>query len=164
MKGLVRDAKVDDAQAICEIYNPVVRQTTISFEEQEVGVEEMKSRIERISHSHTWIVYEVDGEVLGYAYASQWRGRPAYRYSVESAIYISDGLQGKGVGRLLYESLISRLKESGFKLIVGVVAGENPRSELLHEAMGFEKVGTFKNAGFKFGHWIDVTFYQKSLL
>jgi phosphinothricin acetyltransferase len=154
---------MEDAHAICKIYNPIIKNTTISFEEKEVSILEMQDRIRRINESHLWLVYEVDSVVKGYAYASTWRGRPAYRFSVETAIYISDELKGQGIGSLLYKNLLDNLHERGIQLVVGVVAGENPSSEKLHSKMEFTKVGTFKNAGNKLGKWVDVTFYQKNI-
>lgn len=160
----IRSAHPADAAAIAAIYNYYVATTTITFEEAEVGTEDMAQRITKvISSKLPWLVLEQDGTVLGYAYASQWKERSAYRFSVESSIYLHYDACGKGFARRLYQHLIMLLRQSGAHLVIGGVAQPNEASVGLHRNMGFQPVGTFREVGRKFGRWIDVSYWQLSL-
>lgn len=160
----IRDAVADDAAAIAAIYNHYVLTTSISFEEQAVTDSEMQQRIADIQRSGLpWLVAELDGVLVGYAYATKWRVRHAYRFSVESSVYLAPDLAGKGLGTALYQQLLERLSASGYHLVIGGVALPNAASVALHEKMGFEKVAQFREVGFKFGRWIDVGYWEKSL-
>ncbi|MYM40484.1 arsinothricin resistance N-acetyltransferase ArsN1 family B [Duganella qianjiadongensis] len=160
----IRDAIAEDALAIVDIYNHYVLTTTISFEEQAVTVTEMQQRIADVQRGGLpWLVAEEDGVVVGYAYATKWRVRHAYRFSVESSVYLAPDLAGKGLGTALYQQLLERLSASSYHLVIGGVALPNAASVALHEKMGFEKVAQFREVGFKFGRWIDVGYWEKSL-
>jgi len=153
---MIRDVQKEDAERICEIYNHYVENSIITFEEQVVSVSEMQNRIQETSAKFPWLVYEEYGSILGYAYVSSWKSRCAYRYSVESTVYLSKTSVGKGIGSQLYETLIARLRTLSFHSIIAAIAIPNPASAALHEKMGFEKVAHFKEVGWKFGQWIDV--------
>ncbi len=160
----IRDANVDDAESIASIYNPYVLNTSISFEEAAVSVIEMAGRIADVHAAGLpWLVAEVDGVVAGYAYATKWRVRHAYRFSVESSVYLGPASAGKGMGTTLYRALLDRLREGGYHLTIGGIALPNAASIALHEKLGFEKVALFKEVGFKFGAWADVGYWQLSL-
>lgn len=160
---MIRKVELKDAEAICNIYNYYVENTTITFEEEPVPINEMKSRIESITAKLPYVVYEIEGRIAGYAYATKWKERSAYRFSVETTVYIGIENVGKGIGRTLYQYLIKELKEQGFHTALGGIALPNKESEALHEKLGFEKVAHLKDVGFKFGNWIDVCYWQYQL-
>jgi len=160
----IRSAYPADAAAIAAIYNHYVRTSTITFEETEVAEAAMAQRVSNvISSKLPWLVLEEDGKVLGYAYASKWKERSAYRFSVESSIYLHTDARGKGHARRLYAHLFELLRQSGVHLVIGGVALPNEASVGLHEKLGFERVGAFREVGRKFGRWIDVSYWQLKL-
>ncbi|WDZ97639.1 GNAT family N-acetyltransferase [Herbaspirillum sp. WKF16] len=163
MPDPIRAATVADAAAICGIYNHYVENTAISFETEAVGVEAMQARIAEVQSQFPWLVYEEEGVVLGYAYASKWKPRAAYRHSVESSVYLHGDASGRGIGKQLYARLFMQLKELGVHLVIGGVALPNAASVALHERMGFKKVGEFSEVGRKFGRWVDVGYWQLNL-
>jgi phosphinothricin acetyltransferase len=112
------------------------------------------------SLGYPWLVAEVDGSLAGYAYASRWRERPAYRYTAESTIYLSQESGGHGYGSKLYNALLDELRAGGFHAVIGVITLPNPASIALHEKLGFSKVAHFSQVGYKFEHWLDVGYWQ----
>ena len=156
----IRDATPADAEAICRIYNPYIRKTIITFEEAEVGVQEMAARVSAVSRTLPWLVAEREGGALGYAYAGKWRERTAYRQSVESTVYVEESETGRGVGTHLYRALLERLRALPVHTALGGIALPNAASVALHEACGFRKVAHLEQVGFKFGGWIDVGYWQ----
>lgn len=148
-QGMIRNVGKEDIPAICEIYNYYVKHTIITFEEEEVGVKEMEYRIGQ-NTKYPWIVFEVKGNVIGYAYASLWKGRSAYRFSAESTMYLDQQYAGRGIGSKLYESLISELKKNEVHSLIGGIALPNEASIALHEKFGFKKGAHFKEVGRKF--------------
>lgn len=161
---MIRNAIRNDAAAIVAIYNHFIVNTAITFEEQAITESDMAQRIADVQDGDLpWLVAEHDGAVVGYAYATKWRVRHAYRFSVESTVYLAPSSAGKGIGRLLYTALIKRLSEQGYHLVIGGIALPNPASVALHEALGFQKVAEFKDVGFKFGRWVDVGYWQMML-
>lgn len=160
----IRDATVADADAIASIYNHYVLTTSISFEEAAVSAIDMAGRIADLQAAGLpWMVAEVDGAVAGYAYASKWRVRHAYRFSAESSVYLAPASAGRGIGTALYRVLLDRLREDGYHLAIGGIALPNDASIALHEKLGFEKVAHFKEVGFKFDRWTDVGYWQLNL-
>lgn len=154
-------ATTADAAAIAAIYNHYVLNTIITFEETPVSVAEMTGRIEEVATAGLpWLVWVEKGKVLGYAYAGQWKSRCAYRYSVESTVYLDKAATGRGLGTKLYTALITRLKKSKIHGIIGGVALPNEASVALHEKLGFKKIGLFKEVGWKFEKWIDVGYWE----
>ncbi|QNG20704.1 N-acetyltransferase [Rhodococcus triatomae] len=160
---LVRPATAADAAACAAIYAPYVTSTVITFEEQPPSESEMALRIERACAEHAWVVAEIDGAVVGYAYGGPFKARPAYRWSAEVSVYVELGRTRTGAGRALYEALLSRLAERGYRNAVAVVAVPNPASIGLHTALGFEPMGTLRAIGFKHGAWRDVTWLQRAV-
>lgn len=158
---IIRDAKPEDAARIAELYNPYILETTITFEETPVSVEEIGKRISQVKdNGHPWLVMAIENNLVGYAYASPWRTRPAYRFTLESTIYMDRQFARKGWGNSLYSALLDRLKGQGIRAVIGSIALPNPESIRLHEKLGFIKVAHFPEVGFKFGRWIDVGFWQ----
>jgi phosphinothricin acetyltransferase len=157
---MVRSVSLADAAAVCRIYNHYVAGSTITFEEQGVSEDEMKVRIGETVSTLPWLVWEKHGEVIGYAYAAKWKTRSAYRFSVESTIYLRHDEIGRGIGRRLYEQLLAELKARGVHAVIGGIALPNAASEKLHERLGFKKVAHFKQVGWKFQKWIDVGYWQ----
>ena len=158
---MIRPATHDDAESLVRIYNYYITDTIISFEEEPIASEEMAKRIvETTSSSMPWLVLEQDGQAIGYAYATVWKRRRAYRYSAESTVYLLPGQSGHGYGSRLYEALFAQLKEKGFHTVIGGIALPNPESVALHEKFGMTKVAHFKEVGFKFGQWIDVGYWE----
>lgn len=163
-QSLIRDAVAADARPIVAIYNHFILNTAVSFEEQAITEAEMAQRIADVqSHHLPWIVLELDGTVAGYAYATKWRARNAYRFSVESSIYLAPDFAGRGLGTAVYSELLLRLAAKGYHLVIGGIALPNAASISLHEKLGFEKVAQFREVGFKFNRWLDVEYWQRKL-
>lgn len=159
--SLIRTATADDAAKICAIYNPFVSDTTVTFETEPVTAEAMAKRIAEVTAGYPWLVWEEGGVIGGYAYATAWRVRPAYRFSVESTIYLAPAFQGRGLGRRLYGDLLERLRAQGIHQVIGGVALPNVASVALHESLGFRKVAHFSEVGRKFDRWLDVGYWQR---
>ena len=159
--NLVRAAIATDADAIARIYNYYVENTVITFEEEAVSASDMAARIaEAQALSLPWLVAEVDGSIAGYAYARRWRPRSAYRYSAETTIYLARGYEGRRIGTTIYSALLPLLRERGIHVAIGGVALPNDASVALHEKLGFERVATFRQVGFKHDRWVDVAYWQ----
>ncbi len=159
----IRDATPADAGAIQAIYAPIVRDTAIAFETDVPTVPEMAARIEAILKTHVYLAAERAGEVIGYAYASQHRTRAAYRTSVDVTVYVDERARGLGVGKALYGALLPRTAARGFHAAFAGITLPNAGSVALHEAVGFEHVGVYRQVGFKLGAWRDVGWWQRLL-
>ena len=160
---MIRNASAGDAKQICDIYNHYVINSTITFEEEPVSAKEMLERIEKLQSKFPWLVYEKENEVLGYAYATEWRSRIAYQYSAETTVYLKPGMYGKGIGSLLCKALIAEMRRLPIHTLIAGIALPNDSSIALHEKLGFEKVAHFKEVGFKMNKWIDVGYWQLTL-
>jgi L-amino acid N-acyltransferase YncA len=157
---MIRSVTESDASAICAIYNEYVLNTRISFEESPVSTDEMAERVRNVTQHYPWLVCEESGKVLGYIYASKWKERSAYRYSVELGIYIASGQVGKGIGTLLMTELLEDLKTRSIHSVISGIALPNPASVALCEKFGFSKVAHFKEVGFKQNSWVDVGYWE----
>ena len=157
---MVRSVKIEDAEAICEIYNYYVEHTIVTFEEVSVSRAEMERRIQQVTNKLPWIVYEENGKVSGFAYTSEWKSRCAYKHSLESTVYLRKGQEGKGIGSILYNDLIDLLKKTNCHALIGGISLPNETSIALHEKFGFKKIGQFVEVGFKFNKWIDVGYWE----
>jgi L-amino acid N-acyltransferase YncA len=161
----VRAATEEDAAACAAIYAPYVTDTTVTFETDPPSPTEMAQRIATCTHTHAWLVLE-DPEadrVVGYAYGTPFRARAAYRWSCEVSVYLERNRRRTGGGRALYEALLARLAERGFRTAVAGMALPNDASTALHRAMGFEPVGTYRRIGWKHGRWHDVAWVQRTI-
>ena len=123
----------------------------------------MAKRITDVTAQLPWLVWETDGVVIGFGYATSWKARAAYRHSVESSIYLAPDVTGRGLGSQLYAALIADLRQRGLHCVIGGAALPNPASVRLHEKLGFQKVAEFRQVGLKFGRWIDVAYWQLML-
>lgn len=160
----IRPADVTDAEAIQQIYAPIVENTAISFEYVPPSVAEMAERITSTSRTHPYLV-AVDGSgVCGYVYASAHRERAAYRHSVDTTVYIAAQARGRGVGRALYSELLPELQRRGYHMAFAGIALPNPASIALHESVGFAPLGIYREVGFKFDRWHDVGWWQRPLV
>jgi L-amino acid N-acyltransferase YncA len=160
---VVRDASERDADACARIYAPYVTDTAISFETEPPSATEMARRIAAARSTHAWLVAEDEGRVVGYAYGVPFRPRAAYRWSCEVSVYLELGRRRTGAGRALYEALLARLADRGYRTALAGMTLPNEASEGLHRALGFEPVGTFRRIGFKHGRWHDVAWTQRTL-
>jgi phosphinothricin acetyltransferase len=162
MPPTIHLATTADAEHVQAIYAPYCH-TPISFEAQPPGVEDMRGRLVQLLGSFPWLLYEDDGAVLGYAYAGPHRERAAYRWSVDTSVYVRQGRQRQGVGRALYTSLLAMLPLQGYVNAYAGVTLPNPGSVGLHEALGFQRVGVYHEVGFKCGAWYDVAWFERPL-
>lgn len=164
MAVLIRPARSEDAAAIAAIYRPYVEESWISFEEVAPDAAEMARRIAGVKPGlHPWLVAEQDGRIVGYAGSSPYRTRPAYRWTVETAIYLERTAQGRGLGRTLLSQLLSILEQQGFVAAIGAIALPNDSSVRLHEKLGFVHTATYRGVGYKLGRWVDVGRWQRDL-
>ena len=160
----VRRATADDAAAIASIYAPYVMASIVSFETEAPGEAEMRARIASGGDLYPWLVAcEADGAVLAYAYACAFRARPAYRFTVETTVYVADGAHRRGIGTLLYRALLPLLEAQGFAQAIAAVTLPNEASVRLHEGLGFRQAGVYEKVGFKFGEWRSVGLWQRQL-
>jgi phosphinothricin acetyltransferase len=161
----LRPVRPDDAEAIAAIYAHAVLTGCASFEIDPPDTAEMAARIAKVTGAgHPWLVAEIDGKVVGYAYAGPYRPRPAYRNTVEDSIYVAEEAQGRGLGRWLLAALISEATKLGFRQMIAVIGDSaNTASIGLHTALGFRSAGLFASVGHKHGRWLDSVLMQLPL-
>lgn len=159
---MIRTVQLIDAVQITPLYNHYIETSAVTFEELTITEDEMLARIQRIhfEKEYPFIVYEESGTILGYAYATLFRERVAYRFTVESTVYVHPDHFGKGIGKKLYNELLVLLKENGYHSVMGVITLPNEPSVSLHEKCGFKKAGHFTQVGFKFNQWMDVGYWE----
>lgn len=159
---MIRPATLADVDAIHRIYAPYVRDTIISFELEVPTLDELRARFVKITQTYPWLVAEENGVVLGYAYASPFHERAAYSTSANVAVYLDGAAHRRGLGRALYEALFIALKPLNLHMLYAGISIPNEKSIGLHEAMGFTLVGIYREAGFKFGAFHDVGWWQRA--
>ena len=164
----VRAAAPEDAEQLLEMYTPFVRRedsslSNVSFELAAPDVEEFRQRIQDISKQFPYLVGEVNGQILGYVYCHPYRERLAYQWAVEVTIYLAPAGQGKGLGRLLYETMEKLLCLQGVTMAYSCITVGNDHSIKMHEALGYRLIGTFTNSGYKNGQWLDTVWLEKQL-
>ena len=161
----LRQADEGDAAAIAAIYAPFVRDTAITFETEMASEADIGARMRDGGALYPWIVAEDEagGALLGYAYASGFRSRAAYRFAVETTVYVDPEAQGRGAGEALYRLLVATLTEQGFTQAIGAIALPNQASVRLHEKLGFAQAGLYRKVGWKLGAWHDVGLWQRPL-
>ncbi len=157
---MIRDVTKLDSKKIAEIYNYYIVNTVITFETEPVTESEIEKRISTIASKYPWIVYEEDDKILGYAYASKWKSRCAYNNTTETTVYLNHNQKGKGIGTLLYQELLDRIKEMKIHSIISGIALPNEASVALHKKFGYTKAAHFIEVGYKFDKWIDVGYWQ----
>ena len=164
----VRAAAPEDAEQLLEIYTPFVISedsslSNVSFELAAPDVEEFRQRSQDISKQFPYLVGEVNGQILGYVYCHPYRERLAYQWAVEVTIYLAPAGQGKGLGRLLYETMEKLLCLQGVTMAYSCITVGNDHSIKMHEALGYRLIGTFTNSGYKNGQWLDTVWLEKQL-
>lgn len=161
--AIIRQATERDAPAMLRVYTPYVEKSTVSFESVPPTVDQFAARVSKYIAGWACFVAESRGQVVGYAYGSAHRERAAYKWSVETSVYVEQRAQGAGIGRKLYEALLPELTALGFCNAFAGVALPNPASVGLHQALGFRHIGTFPRVGYKFGNWCDVAWFHRVL-
>lgn len=159
----IRVAIPEDAPALLAIYTPYVENTDITFEYEVPDLEDFQARIRNTLGRYPYLVAEKDGEICGYAYASPFKTRAAYSWSVETSIYVKEDMHHLGVGAALYEALETYLARQNVCNLCACIAYPNPASEAFHEKFGYRTVAHFHKSGYKNGQWIDMIWMEKEL-
>ncbi len=164
----VRDATLKDAESILKIYDYYVKNTAITFEYDTPTLAEFQERMKKVMKRYPYLVILQGGKIKGYAYAGKFVGRAAYDWSCELTIYLDPSARKCGLGKTLYEALQSKLKAMGITNLYACIGYPSQNDEYLttnsadfHAYLGFEKVGTFHNCGYKFGRWYDMIWMKK---
>ena len=160
---MIRAATAADAEAIATIYNHYINNTTVTFEETPLAAADLAQRIATVSADYPWLVLERETRILGYAYASRFHARSAYRFTVETTVYVANDAHRGRIGTELYGDLLERLRAQKLHRALGVIALPNEASVGLHEKLGFRKVGEFEEVGWKLGRWINVGYWELAL-
>lgn len=160
MTMLIRPVKLEDAEAITAIYNEYVAHTVVTFDTEPWSEERMRMRIIDLSTKFPYFVCEVDGELAGYCYAHAWKEKAAYRFTLETTIYLSPTYTGRGIGTKLMEKLIEECSRGGYHALIACITEGNEASNVLHTRLGFKQVSCFKKVGLKFDRWLDVIDYE----
>ncbi len=158
---MIRLATARDVEAMREIYAPYILETTVTFEYTAPTLQAFSRRFAAVTARFPWLVWEENGRVWGYAYGSAPFDREAYGWCCEVSVYLSPQIQGRGVGRQLYEALERMLFAPGFLVIYALVTTENSASLAFHEKLGYRRIFTMENCGVKFGRWLGVTWLEK---
>lgn len=157
----IRLADLADAAQVAAIYNFYIATSHATFELEPVSPVEMEDRMRQTtSAGYPFLVCESDDEIVGYAYSQPFKSRAAYRHSVEVSVYIKEGSEGRGIGKMLYDDLLPEVFKGDYHAVIAGISLPNEASIKLHEKYGFEKVAHFREVGFKFGRWIDVGYWE----
>jgi L-amino acid N-acyltransferase YncA len=156
----LRLATPGDARGILDIYAPYIENTSFTFETEVPSTDAFAERISSYLQQWPWLVIEENGVIAGYAYASRYRERVAYQWSVECSVYVHDDYHRRGIARVLYETLFSILQLQGFRNVYAVINLPNDKSVALHESMGFTYFATYEQVGYKLGHWKNVGWWR----
>jgi L-amino acid N-acyltransferase YncA len=159
----IRPVILEDAEQIAAIYAPIVERTPISFEERAPNAAEMRERIQAYTTTYPWLVAASGRDVIGYAYAGAHMDRAAYRWSVNSSIYLREGARGQGIGKTLYSELFRLLEAHRFHAVFAGITLPNAASLALHRSLGFALVGIYREVGYKFSTWFDTSWWQRRL-
>lgn len=158
---MIRKVKLTDAENIVNIYNYYIKETTVTFEIEELTIKDMEMRIKKtLDSGYPFIVYEEDGKIKGYAYVKKWRERASYKNTLETSVYVDNNMKNNGIGRILYKALIKECKDIGVHVLIGVLSDTNFISKKFHENIGFKKTGHFREVANKFNKFIDVEFWS----
>ena len=166
----IRSAMQQDAEALLKIYAPYVKNTAITFEYDVPTVDEFTGRISNVMQKYPYLVAEISGEPVGYAYAGSFKERAAYDWAVETTVYVREDMKKHGIGRALYTALEEALAAQGILNLNACIAFPENEDEYLtgdsvkfHEKMGFETAGRFHKCGCKFGRWYDIVWMEKHI-
>lgn len=160
---MIRAFKIEDTKQLLDIYNYYVLNSVATFDDELLLFETFLEKVTQINTRYPFIVFEENNEILGYAYGSKFRPKPAYNKTVESTVYVKHGVYKKQIGTKLYTELLGLLKQENYHIVLGVLTLPNDASVKLHEKFGFIQVADLKQVGFKFGEWQDVGFWQLNL-
>ena len=161
---MIRPCTPDDAEAVCAIYNPYIAETTISYEDDPVTTDDMRTRISAVLKTgYPWLGWVEEGRLLGYSYATQFRERAAFRHSAEVSIYVAKDCHGRSIGRRLYEALFESLESKDIHMVFAGISLPNEVSIKLHEGLGFKKVAHYPEIGRKFDRWLDLGFWARPM-
>jgi L-amino acid N-acyltransferase YncA len=161
---VIRPYRPDDIPAVTKIYGHYVRETVITFETEEPGEAEMATRFATIAgKGHPLLIGEMDGKLIGYAYASTYRPREAYRFTCEDSIYLAPEAVGHGIGGKMLARLIEDSSKAGLRQMLAVITAERENSIRLHAKHGFRMIGTYEALGYKFDRWLDIVHMQRAL-
>lgn len=159
----IREITDGDIPACMNIYNWYVRETTVTFDTSPMDREEYARRIRKVTARYPWIVLESEKRVIGYAHLSPFSLRSAYRFMADVTVYLDPEFRGKGYGRILMMELEALAKEAGYQKLISVITAENKASVSMHEKLGYQKLMTMRNAGYKMGRWLDVLWFAKDI-
>ena len=159
----IRKATKQDICTMLRIYAPYVENTSVSFEYEIPTQAEFEARFREHIETYPWLVFEENGEVIGYAYAGRPFARMAYSWCAEISVYVSDACHGRGIGRALYAEVERILKMQGVEVVYAIITGENEASLRFHRALGYKHTAKYEKCGFKFGKWYDVYWLEKRL-
>lgn len=157
----VRTVTLNDAQKLLDIYSYYVLNTTITFEYDTPSIDEFTQRIQKITQKYPYLVATINDEIVGYAYATSYKERAAYDWSVETTVYVKNNKHGLGIGKALYSQLEQALKDKNIVNMLACITYPNPKSIDFHTKFGFDKVGHFPKVGYKFNEWRDIVWMQK---
>lgn len=159
----IRAAVLGDAEEILEIYRPYIEETTVTFEYETPSLEEFKDRMRKVMEKYPWLVWEEGGQILGYAYAGDFRSRMAFSWDCELSVYLRMDARGRGIGSRLYQELLEILRELGYFNAYALICVPNEESEGLHDKLGFYEEGRYQKVGYKFRQWLDLSCRVKRL-
>lgn len=157
---MIRPVKISDTEEITNIYNDYIVNSVVTFETEPLGEEEMRCRIAQVSIRFPYFVLVEDGKIVGYCYAHPWKSRAAYKYTLETTVYVSSKHLGRGIGKQLMLKLIEECRRKGYRALVACITSGNTASCVLHEKLGYKKVSHFERVGIKLGKWLDVVDYE----
>jgi len=166
MPLIIRDVQLDDAQALLDIYTPYVKTTWVTFETEAPPLNDFRERIEkyRFKLGFPYKVAELDGGIVGYAYAHPFHEREAYRFTAETTVYVKQNFGRSGIGTELYRVVLDNLAKSGFHAVIAILGYPNEASKKFHEKFGFREIGQFREVGYKFDRWLDAGYLEKILV
>lgn len=159
----IRKVSIKDAESILKIYEYYILNTAVTFEYDVPPLKDFQERIKKIASFYPYLVYEDNGQILGYAYASRFRERKAYDWDAELSVYVDKNCTHNGIGQILYNNLLNILKEMNILNVYAAISYPNDRSENFHNKCGFKKIALFENVGFKFGKWHNLIYMHKNI-
>ena len=162
-KTIIRPVTAADAAELVAIYAPYVLETAVTYEYEVPSVEEFRGRIENTTKNYPYLAAVENGEILGYAYASSFHPRAAFRWSAEATVYLKQEAHGRGIGRMLYEKLEEILRKQNVQTVIALIADPNPESVAFHEKLGYRVAGRLTNCAYKLGQWRGMYYMEKSL-